>query len=377
MRLPAFALPVLLAATLLTACNGDSTSPVADVDTAQPLSLVVLGDSIASGEGINYGYTYYTGHPNEWYGGVDNPTWQGDYQLCHDSAQAYGDVLAPMINATLTKFACTGSTYDNGITFDRRYAGAEYRPAQFGNWLGLSGLNAAYDAAKPDVVIITFGADDISFADIATYCATGYTSDEEVAAIFSAPDRSRQLRANFVKRFPTTTAWLNRAPRAESASYCTAQNPGAPIISLFWDPINSGEIAGHYKSLVAAIKERGAKAGKVPRIIFTNYPQPLPSPLQAEDCLDKGDLTRAEMDYMITLENTLNATLVAAVAGMDGVTVADISKAEQDHEFCTKDPWAYGLSVLLHNDDSLAPFHPTPPGQAAIAAILKQSFPGR
>ena len=73
--------------------------------------MVVLGDSIASGEGINYGYIYYTGHPNEWYGGVINPVWQGDYQLCHDSAQAYGDVLAPMIGATLTKFACTGSTY--------------------------------------------------------------------------------------------------------------------------------------------------------------------------------------------------------------------------------------------------------------------------
>jgi hypothetical protein len=33
--------------------------------------------------------------------------------------------------------------------------------------------------------------------------------------------------------------------------------------------------------------------------------------------------------------------------------------------------------VLLHNDASLAPFHPIPAGQAAIAAVLKQSFPGR
>jgi len=27
------------------------------------------------------------------------------------------------------------------------------------------------------------------------------------------------------------------------------------------------------------------------------------------------------------------------------------------------------------NDDSLAPFHPTPQGQAAIAAVVKQSLP--
>ena len=129
---------VMIAGVLLaTACGGGSDSTQSS-EGAQPLSVVVLGDSIASGEGINYGYTYYTGHPNEWIGGTDNPVWQGNYQLCHDSAQAYGDVLAPMIGATLAKFACTGSTYDNGITFDRRYGGALYRPAQFGNWLGMT-----------------------------------------------------------------------------------------------------------------------------------------------------------------------------------------------------------------------------------------------
>ncbi|HEY3177682.1 MAG TPA: hypothetical protein VGL25_02245 [Casimicrobiaceae bacterium] len=55
------------------------------------------------------------------------------------------------------------------------------------------------------------------------------------------------------------------------------------------------------------------------------------------------------------------------------MTVADISKAVQGHERCTNDPWTYGLSVLLVNDDSLAPFHPTPQGQAAIAAVVQQS----
>ena len=162
-----------LGAVMLAGCGGGSdNAPPPSLAARPPLSLVVIGDSIASGEGINYGYKYYTGHPNEWYGGTDNPVWQGDYQLCHDSALAYGDVLAPQIGATLTKFACTGSTFDNGIAFDRRYAGVLYRPAQFGNWLGQTNLNPAYDAAKPDVVIITLGADDVSFADIFTFCAT-------------------------------------------------------------------------------------------------------------------------------------------------------------------------------------------------------------
>lgn len=57
--------------------------------------------------------------------------------------------------------------------------------------------------------------------------------------------------------------------------------------------------------------------------------------------------------------------------------IADISNVMQGHEYCTDDPWTYGLSVLLLNDDSQAPFHPTPAGQAAIADIVKQSIPSR
>ena len=86
--------------------------------------------------------------------------------------------------------------------------------------------------------------------------------------------------------------------------------------------------------------------------------------LRTEDALIeivlKADLERDEIDYLITLENTLKSTLIAAVGALDGVTIADISKVVQGHEYCTSDPWTYGLSVLLVNDDSLAPFHPTP-----------------
>jgi hypothetical protein len=47
------------------------------------------------------------------------------------------------------------------------------------------------------------------------------------------------------------------------------------------------------------------------------------------------------------------------------------------HEYCTSDPWTYGITVLYYNHQSLAPFHPIPQGQAAIAAVLRQSFPER
>jgi len=366
------------AVMLVVACGGGGSDSAPELGAAPPLSIVVIGDSIASGEGINYGYTYEIGtFFNEWSGGNPDPVWQGSYQLCHDSALAYGDVLAPMVGATLAKFACTGSTYQNGIAFDRMYGGQQYRPAQFGNWLAQTNLNAAYDAARPDVVIVTFGADDVSFADIVTFCATGYTSAADVGAVMSHQDRSRQIRANFVKRFPTREAWQARPARAKSSSYCTADNPGEAIETLFWDPVNSGQIAGNYRNLVAAIKARGEKAGKIPKIIFTTYHQPLPLPSQSIDCADLGDLSRDEINYLLTLEQTLQQALVAALSGIEGVAIADISGVVAGHQFCTDDPWTYGLSVLLirGNEDSLAPFHPTPKGQAAIAAVLRKSFP--
>lgn len=377
------AVPTIVVVALLVAgCGGGggSDSPPDLGATPPPLSIVVIGDSIASGEGINYGYTYEAGYVfNGWTGGNPDPAWQGRYPLCHDSALAYGDVLAPMVGATLAKFACTGSTYQNGIAFDRMYGGQLYRPAQFGNWLGQTQLNAAYDAAKPDVVIVTFGADDVSFADIVTFCATGYTSAAEAAAVINHPQRSAQIRANFAKRFPTKEAWSNRPPRAQAgaSSYCTADSPGEAIQNLFWGPVNSGQIAGNYKNLIAAIKARGEKAGKVPKIIFTTYHQPLPLPSQSIDCADLGDLVRDEVDYLITLEQTLQKTLVTAVSGIEGVSIADISGVVTGHQFCTDDPWTYGLSVYLirGNEDSLAPFHLTPKGQAAVAAVLRKSFP--
>ena len=76
---------------LVAACGGGGTDSTPE-SAAPPLSLVVIGDSIASGEGINYGYVYKKGYFfNGWSGGTPDPVWQGEYQLCHDSAQAYGD----------------------------------------------------------------------------------------------------------------------------------------------------------------------------------------------------------------------------------------------------------------------------------------------
>ena len=299
------------------------------------------------------------------------------YQLCHDSMLAYGDVVAASLNASLAKFACTGSTYENGILFERIADGQEFRPAQFGDWVSKTDLNPDYDKAMPDVVIITFGADDVSFVDIVTFCALGYTLEEdetEVNATAESSDPKSRIREDFLTVFPDVDAFLNRQTKLGS-SYCTQANPGKVIENLFWGPIESGEIAAHYKDLVVAIQERGMQDGKVPEIVFTTYHNPLPGPSESIDCADLGDLERDEINYLITLLETLIKTITDSVSGMDGVSVAEISGVMDDHKYCTDDPWAYGLSVLWLNDASQAPFHPTPDGQAAIAKIVEQAIP--
>ena len=202
---------------------------------------------------------------------------------------AYGDVLAPMIGATLTKFACTGSTYDNGITFDRRYGDVLYRPAQFGNWLGMTNLNAAYDAAMPDVVIITLGADDVSFADIFTFCMVGHHGCRGGGCARQCAGPIAPASRQVPEAIPDHRSVAESPAACDVVVVLHGGQSGLSVLNLFWDPINSGQIAGNDRSLVAAIKARGEKAGKVPQIIFTTYHQPLPGPTQSDRCEDLGN----------------------------------------------------------------------------------------
>lgn len=390
-------------AVIGAACSSDDSADTADTatppstqqgaslesDDAEALSIVVIGDSVAAGEGIAYGYTYDydSDDPNDsyWTGGVDDPTWEGQYQSCHQDTKAYGDDVAAAMGAKLAKFACTGATYLNGITVDQTESdGTEMRPAQFGDWANKTALNPDYDAAAPDVVVITFGADDVSFVPIVKYCVTGYTLDDadQVQALADATDTVAAIESGLADTAADIKSEFESGDTSRrddsDSSYCTEANPGAPIEKLFWDPINSGEVAQHYTDIVNAIQERGKDPkygnGKVPEIVFTTYHRPLPADLDG-DCWDVYPLSGAEQSYIQSLQDTLQATLEDTVKDLDGVSVADISDSIDGHEWCTEDPWAYGLSVITQDYaiDSQAPFHPTPDGQAAIAAIVQKT----
>ena len=383
----------LLAVVACSSDDGGRAAPASTASSAPPgggdgLSLVVVGDSVAAGEGIAYGYRFA---PDErdpdrsgWEGGTTDPEWQGAYQDCHQDDHAYGEVVADALDADLAKLACTGATYLDGITTPQTYGSTTYRPAQLGDWATRTDLNADYDAADPDVVVLTFGADDVDFTAIVEYCVSGYSTDESdaVEALTAVEDVGGAIRDALERRAPAIARELAGGDTSRrddaSSSYCTAANPGGPIQELFLDRIDSGEIADHYRDVVTAIQERGRDPehgdGKVPEIVFTTYHRPLPAGLDG-DCWDVWPLSPDEQSYLDGLQGVLQTTLEDAVGDMDGVTIADISTAVDGHRWCSEDPWVYGLSVYwtARAFESQAPFHPTPEGQRAIAAVVEDA----
>jgi lysophospholipase L1-like esterase len=348
-----FSVPLVVGLLAVSACtsggNADSVdaggslgrtaTQSSSANVGGPTSIVQLGDSIASGEGTLYGYTY-DDSSQDWTGGNVNVVWPGPHPLCHDSPDAYSTLVGKTFNAKVAQFACTGATFANGVTAPETDSDGTLRPAEFGNWQTMQDLNAEYDAAAPDLVLITLGADDVQFTSIVEDCIkNGYEYYFDI----------EKLR-------------------------CTAKNPGSTITDDFTDFLPT--LQKNYGTLVSWIEAR-AKANKqpAPKIVITNYANPLPS--DRTKCPDTSWLYPKQVQYLASLVGQMNQTIAAAVNALDDpdVALADISQAYepqgQSHIWCTDDPWAYGLSIYSVTDpssfDSQAPFHPTADGQQSIA----------
>jgi len=311
-----------------------------------PTSIVQLGDSIASGEGTYYGYSY-DASTGTWTGGNLDVTWDPPYNGCHDASYAYVHRVGQYFRVMpqVTQLACTGATFANGISGPEISDGTELRPAEFGNWDTKQGLNPVYDAAKPDLVLVTLGADDVQFVNIIEDCIeNGYKSYFHIATLA-----------------------------------CVTGNPGSTIRQDFFDYLPT--LRQNYATLVKWIEERAKADGTpTPKIVFTDYASPLPPDGGPSNCPDENWLYQSQVAYLSTLVGQLNQTLTQTINGLNdpNVAVADISGAYtptgENHRWCTSDPWAYGLSIYSvyspSSFDSQAPFHPTPEGQASIASYV-------
>ena len=347
-------LVVVGALVALAACGDDVATerhPTQSAELAQLTSVVQLGDSIASGEGTLYGYTW-DADAQEWTGGNVDAPWPPPYPDCHVSPNAYGNAVAEYFGATLHQFACSGATFANGFSApETDDDGNVYRPAEFGNWDAQSDLNADYDAAKPELVLVTLGADDLQFAAIVEDCVKNayYT-------YFHLEDER-----------------------------CVKNNPGDTINQDFFAFLPT--LTANYGTIVTWIKARAeANSVPVPKIVFTNYANPVPE--DGALCNDTNYLYKEQLQYLSGLVDEANEHIEDAITALNDpdVAVADISQAYDvqgtSHIWCSNDPWAYGLSIYSVTSpssfESRAPFHPTPEGQDSIAEhvvpVIQQWF---
>jgi hypothetical protein len=276
------------------ACSGSGNGEARRVEVrpggskppAAPQRIVQLGDSIASGEGTLYGYTYDTSS-REWTGGNLNAQWPPPYPECHVSPDAYGNKVARAFGATFTQFACTGASFDLGIAAAEVSDGTTYRPAQFGNWSTQQNLNADYDAADPDLVIVTLGADDVDFSQIVEDCVkNGYKHYWHLASL-----------------------------------QCVESNPGPSVKQHFLDEIP--KVQKDYGTLVSWIEDRAQKNNRpVPKILFTNYANPLPN-AQVE-CPDTSYFYDAQTEYLASLLAQMNQMRRPPVVQRRSLGVRDV-----------------------------------------------------
>jgi len=335
---------VLVLATVLAALMAPAARAGAASSPTEIRSVVILGDSVAAGEGTLDGYRYQDRMMlPSWAAIGSRRAYDGARPACHQSPRAYGPIVARSLGATATSFACSGATFGSGIALD-----------------------AAYDRATADLVLVTAGANSVDFERVFAYCvlASRGLSDTEAARIASSP-----TVADAVSSAMSTAVGRVSGPSTRATPGCTANNPGAYLQRTVLDPLDG--LTSDARALAQQIRDRGRDAGRDPTVVFTTYFDPLPDDaVSFARCPDGAGLGAAQLEYMHQLVRDLNGALTRAVATVPRTRVADPGPAFAGHRWCDADPWVYGTSILVTNPSSTAPFHPTPAGQRAIAAAV-------
>lgn len=292
------------------------------------LHIVQLGDSVASGEGTLYGY-HYDPSSGTWKGGNLDVKWPGRYPWCHDSPYAYGQLVARALKASFYQFACSGADFHAGIAGPEPLGNGKTRPPQFG--AGPAHATAAYAIAKPNIVLVTIGANDVGLSQTATYCIL-HTDQNQ----------------------------------------CTRKNPGPAVKHGFLPRL--WKLPAELRILARWLLERGGLSHPrlVPRIVFTNYFNPFPP--HGRTCVD-AFYTRPQIRYLSSLQHRLSQTIAKAIRRVaqrhHKVSFVNLENAFAGHTWCTRDPWVYGVSIGIDSfGQSRAPFHPTPAGQRRIAGLV-------
>jgi hypothetical protein len=220
------------------------------------VQAVVIGDSTAAGAGLPAG---------------SSPTALD--RACGRSPDAYASDLAMVNNWDVLNLACGGATIQNGLVGAQVLPNGQVAPVQ---------VNEAAQATRAKVIIISVGADDVSWAIMTQLCAASTACNDAVS-----------------------TAYFNQLLDSFTRSYY--------------------QLLGNLANLP-----------EHPAVLVNEYYSPFGSSIS---CLARYGMTAAKEKVLLSRLSQLNTVLgQGANAFGDGVAVPQFT----GHELCTPDPYVQG-----------------------------------
>jgi lysophospholipase L1-like esterase len=267
----------------------DTLTEPPGVGKPQPgVQAVVIGDSTAAGYGLPWGP-----HPSD------------EDKACGRSPDAYASDLATANNWNVLNLACGSATILDGLLGPEVLADGQVAAPQ---------LPRAEAATHAKLIIVSVGADDLSWSVMTQLCAaTAVCNDKVSSAYFS------QLLDDFTRNYYELLSDLDRLP-------------------------------GH------------------PAVLVNEYYSPFGSSI---GCLAQYGMTPAKEKVLLSRLGQLN-TVLAQGAGLFGFGVA--APQFTGHELCTADPYVQGpddpaplhpnaageLAIALADEQALPTLSPTP-----------------
>jgi len=237
----------------------DPLAVPAPIGAAQPgVQAVVIGDSTAAGWGLPWG---------------QRPS--GEAQACGRSPESYAADLAAANQWNVLNLACGSATIENGIIGPEVLYNGEIAPPQ---------LPRAEAATRAKLIIVSVGADDLSWSVMTRLCAAAAVCDDKVSSAYFD-----QLLGSFTRNYYELLSDLDRL-----------DGQPAVLVNEYYVPF-------------------GASLG----------------------CLRQYGMTPAKAKVLLSRLGQLN-TVLAQGASLFGFGVALPRFA--GHELCTADPWVQGPS---------------------------------
>ncbi len=229
------------------------------IGAAQPgIQAVVIGDSTAAGWGLPWG-----------------PDPSAEDKACGRSPESYAADIAEVNQWNVLNLACGSATIVNGLIGPEVLYNGEIAPPQ---------LPRAEAATRARLIIVSVGADDLSWSVLTQLCAASAVCDDKVSAAYFD-----QLLDSFTRNYYELLGDLDR-------------------------------FSGH------------------PAVLVNEYYTPFGASV---GCLRRYGVTRAKAKVLLARLGQLN-TVLAQGAGLFGFGVAAPRFA--GHELCTADPWVQGPS---------------------------------